>query len=61
MTAPLVTEPRKFCKTRSSRRGGWSLIRAGVPLGGLRGFRWGRNVGCYVTQFAPDEALKLIA
>ena len=28
------------------------------PLGGIRGFRWGRHPGCYVTKFAPHQALK---
>ena len=32
-----------------------------LPHGGVRGFRWGRIPGCYVTKPAPHEALKLIA
>ena len=31
------------------------------PHIGVRGFRWGRIPGCYVTKFAPHTALKLIA
>ena len=31
------------------------------PYGGVRGFRRGRIPGCYVTEFAPHKALKLIA
>jgi hypothetical protein len=31
------------------------------PLGGVREFRWGRDLGCYLTKFAPYNALKLIA
>ena len=26
------------------------------PLSGLRGFRWGRIPGCYVTTFLPQRA-----
>ena len=31
------------------------------PHGGVRGFRWARIPGCYVTNFSPHTALKLIA
>ena len=31
------------------------------PHGALRRFRWGRNLGGYVTKFAPHKALKLFA
>ena len=31
------------------------------PHDGLPGFRCGRNLGCYVTKFAPHKALQLIA
>jgi len=31
-----------------------------VPLGGVRGFRWGCFSGCYVTNSAPHKILKLI-
>ena len=32
-----------------------------MPLSGDRGFRWGRNLVCCLTKFAPHKALKLIA
>ena len=32
-----------------------------LPQGGVRGCRWGRIPGCYVANFAPHKALKLIA
>ena len=31
------------------------------PHGGPPKIRWGRNLGCYVTNFAPNKALKFIA
>ena len=31
-----------------------------LPHGGVRGFRWGRIPGGYVTKFAPHGALELI-
>ena len=31
------------------------------PHGGVRSFRWGQSLGCYVTKLAPHEALTLIA
>ena len=37
------------------------LANAALPHGGLRKFRSPQILGCYVTKFAPHEALKLIA
>ena len=39
---------------------GWWMSRL-YPRGGLRGFRWGRILGCHVTEFVPHKALQLIA
>ena len=33
----------------------------GLPHRGVRGFRWPKFLGCYVTKFAPHKAPKLIA
>ena len=63
--APL--RPRDFCRTFSVVLGRFQVadvptlkVFTVAPLGGLRGFRWGWFVGCYVTKFAPHNALKLI-
>jgi len=37
------------------------VVHLNLPHGGVPRFRWGRIPGCYVTNFAPDETLKLIA
>ena len=47
-SSSLASERDRFTDTRADA----------LPHGGLRRFRWGRNLGCDVTKFAPHKALK---
>jgi len=54
-------QPCDCLKMNSVTALGESRILSPAQHGGVRGVRWGRNPGCYVTRFAPHNALKMIA